>query len=746
MNLKRIILTLFLLVFISAKAQNDTLVKQQPKIGLVLSGGGAKGLAHIGVLKVIDSLGVKIDYVAGTSMGAIVGALYASGYSGKQLDSIFQKVDFDNIITDDLPRAYKAFFERDNAEKYVVKLPFEDFKLKLPTALSRGYNTYSLLSRLTLHVNGVNNFSELPIPFFCIATNVETGKQVILDQGNLSQSIMASSALPSLFQPVFINNEMLIDGGVVNNYPVDELRAKDMDIIIGVDVQDSLANRNELKSAPDVLLQINNFRTINDMKTKVKKTDVYIKPNIKPYSVVSFSEVNKIINAGELAVLSKLNILRELKPQIPYHKINFIPKPIDSLIINEIAIKGNDKYTRAYILGKLKLKNNEKISYKNFNDGITNLVATDNFDSFEYELEETKDKEGFSLVATVKESETNTFLKLGLHYDDLYKSAALLNLTKKRLLFKNDFASLDIILGDNVRYNFDYLIDKGFYWSIGVKSRYNQFNKNISAQLLLDDNQITNTGINKIDAKLTDLTNQFYVQTLFRRDFALGIGLEHKRLKVTSETISQTNSNGNFLFENTDYLSLFGNLKLDTYNNKYFPKRGVYFNGDLHLYFYASGFNQTFQNFSIAKADMGYAFSISKKLAFNLQTHGGFKIGDGSTRTLDFALGGYGNDLINNFVPFVGYDFISLTGNSCVKASFTADYEIYKNHHITVEGNWANIDDNIFDSGEWFTLPDYRGYALGYAINTFLGPIQAKYSYSPEQKQSIWFFNIGFWF
>lgn len=409
LNLKRIILTLFLLVFISAKAQNDTLVKQQPKIGLVLSGGGAKGLAHIGVLKVIDSLGVKIDYVAGTSMGAIVGALYASGYSGKQLDSIFQKVDFDNIITDDLPRAYKAFLERDNAEKYVVKLPFEDFKLKLPTALSRGHNTYSLLSRLTLHVNGVNNFSELPIPFFCIATNVETGKQVILDQGNLSQSIMASGALPSLFQPVFINNEMLIDGGVVNNYPVDELRAKDMDIIIGVDVQDSLANRNELKSAPDVLLQINNFRTIKDMKTKVKKTDVYIKPNIKPYSVVSFSEGNKIINAGELAVLSKLNILRELKPQTPYHKTNFIPKPIDSLIINEIAIKGNDKYTRAYILGKLKLKNNEKISYKNFNDGITNIVATDNFDSFEYELEETKEKEGFSLVATVKESETNTF-------------------------------------------------------------------------------------------------------------------------------------------------------------------------------------------------------------------------------------------------------------------------------------------------------------------------------------------------
>ena len=121
-------------------------------------------------------------------------------------------------------------------------------------------------------------------------------------------------------------------------------------------------------------------------------------------------------------------------------------------------------------------------------------------------------------------------------------------------------------------------------------------------------------------------------------------------------------------------------------------------------------------------------------------------MGDKSTQALDFALGGYGNNLINNFIPFLGYDFLSLTGNSYVKASVIADYEIFKNHHITLEGNWANVDDNIFNTGEWFTLPDYRGYALGYAIDTFIGPIQGKFSYSPEQKKSIWFFNIGFWF
>ena len=745
MNKKTIILTLCLLAFLSAKAQIET-QETKPKVGLVLSGGGAKGLAHIGVLKVIDSLGVKVDYVAGTSMGAIIGALYASGYSGKQLDSIFQKIDFDTILNDELPRASTAFDERANIEKYAVKLPFNNFKLKLPSALSRGHNTYSLFLKLTLHVNEINDFSKLPIPFFCIATNVETGKQVILEKGNLTQSMMASGALPSLFQPVIINNEILIDGGVVNNYPIDELRAKGMDIIIGVDVQDALATREDLISAPEVLMQINNFKTINEMKPKIKKTDVYIKPNIQDFNVVSFDEGANIILSGELAALNKLNVLRELKPKTNDGKPPFKFNTVDSLTINAITVEGNIKYTRAYVLGKLKLKSDEKISYDDFIKGINNLVATNNFDSFEYELKNSKDKDGFDLETTLIESQVNTFLKFGIHYDDLYKSAALVNLTKKRLFFNNDVTSLDIILGDNVRYNFEYLIDKGFYWSVGFRSRYNQFNKNINAQLLLDDAQITATGLNKIDVKLRDQTNQFYIQTLFRRDFAFSIGAEHKRLSIHSETIFGSNQNNDFVFEDTDYLSLFGTLKLDTYDNKYFPKRGVYFNGDLHMYLFASSFNQEFESFSIAKADMGYAFSVSDKLSFNVETHGGFKVGNNSTNTLDFALGGFGNNLINNFVPFIGYDFISLTGNSYVKASVIADYEIFKKHHISLEGNWANIDDNIFDSGEWFTLPDYRGYALGYAIDTFLGPIQTKYSYSPEQKKSTWFFNIGFWF
>jgi NTE family protein len=663
------------------------------------------------------------------------------------LDSIFKNSDYEAIINDKFSRESKSFHERDNSEKYIVGLPFDKLKLSLPSGLSRGQKVYNLLYQLMFHVNDVKDFKDLPIPFFCIATNVETGESVSLDKGSLALSVSASGAFPSLFQPVVINDMLYIDGGVTNNYPIKKLKEKGMDIIIGVDVQDDLKNRDDLKAATDILFQINNFRAIDDMKEKIEITDIYIKPDITDFSVISFNEAEHIIKNGEQATKIKLNELvnlrNRLQPTKPTQKV--VIK--DSIIINEITITGNKNYTRSYILGKLKLKDLGKISYNTFNICINNLAATNNFDAFNFELIKSKNKEGYDLIANIKEREATTFMKFGLHYDDLYKSAALINLTKKRLLFNNDVASIDLIVGDNVRYNFEYFIDKGFYLSIGIKSRFNQFNKNIDPSLILDASDLA-SGINKIDVELQDQTNQIYLQTLFARDFILRLGGEHKRLKIKSETLVTENpeEENETIFENTDYFSLFGTLKIDSYSDKYFPKNGFYLSGDFHLYLTASDFNRDFSQFSIAKANFGYAFSVFDRLAFNITAQGGFKIGDDSTQSLDFSLGGYGTEFINNFMPFYGYDFVSLSGDSFVKTTVTADYEIFKKHHITLSANYSNIEDNIFETGEWFSAPDYTGYALGYGVETFLGPLETKFSYSPETRQGLWYFSFGFWF
>ena len=737
-----LVLLLGLIVNTSVFAQK----KEELKVGLVLSGGGAKGFAHIGVLKVIDSLGIEVDYIAGTSMGAVIGSLYSTGYSGKQLEAFFNSQDFNVLINDEFERSSKTFYERENAEKYVVSLPFENLKISLPSALSRGQNVYNLLYQLMLPVKEINDFSQLPIPFFCVATDIETGESIIMDRGSLAESVTASGALPSLFEPVVIDDQILIDGGVTNNFPVEELRARGMDIIIGVDVQDALKDRESLKSAPEILLQINNFRTINAMKNKAPLTDIYIKPDITDFSVISFDEGRDIIENGELAAKAKLNELIEVRD----NQDNFNQRsqiiPLDSLRIESVSINGMDRFTRSYVIGKLKFKGEEKISYSKFKKGINNLIATNNFDTFRYQLKSTENDSTFKLVGNIKESDNTTFLKLGVHYDGLYKSAALANITKQRLLFKNDLASLDFILGDNSRYNFDYFIDKGFYISIGLKSRFNHFSKGVNPGFALDNDSPLLESLNKIDVDLNDFTNQIYLQTIFRKDFALRLGGEYKRLKITSETLLEEDQDDEITFENSDYLSLYGNLVFDDYDNPYFPKSGFYFNGDFHWYLGASGFNKNFEPFSITKADIGYAFSFSNNVAFKVETQGGFKLGDDSTNSLNFALGGYGRNFINNIYSFYGYDYFEITGDSFVKAIFTLDYELFNNHHLLLAANYGNVENRLFETGNWLSAPDYTGYALGYSLETFLGPLEGKFTYSPETGNSYWFFNLGFWF
>ncbi|GAB5398545.1 MAG: patatin-like phospholipase family protein [Aureisphaera sp.] len=724
--------------------------KEDVKVGVVLSGGGAKGLAHIGALKIIEDSGVEIDYIGGTSMGAIIGGLYASGYNAHQLDSIFKVLDFETLIQDEVPRGAKTFYEKDESEKYALTLPFDDFKLKVPSGISKGQNVYNLLSRLLLHVKDIDDFNELPIPFFCVATNIETGEEVILDKGYLPRALTASGALPSLFQPVTINDTIYVDGGVVNNYPLDEVLAMGADVVIGVDVQDELRDREKLKSGVDVLVQINNYRTIRDMETKKEKTDIYINPSIDDFSVVSFDEGRQIIKSGEVGaeeVRSQLEALakRQIKGEKKY--IPFVSK--NSLYIKEVFIYGNKDYTRSYVLGKLKLKTPSDITYEAFNNGVNNLSATGNFDGIDYKLVEDPDNTGeYSIEFYLRESESRTLFRLGAHYDDLFRSAALINVTQKRLLTNNDVASLDFGIGDNIRYNFDYYIDKGFYWSVGLRSTFNSFDKDVAIDFILTEDNVPDTAeINEVNLQYDDFTNQVFVQTVFQRRFLLRLGAEHKWLRYLSETIGIDENNlPRTVFENTNYYSSYGILKYDTFDNKYFPRKGLYFEGDFHWYLFANGGNTEFEPFGIGKAQLAYAHSFTPKLSMVFTNEGGLKIGSRTTQSLDFFMGGYGFKPLNNIVPFYGYEGLSLRGDTYLKTTFLLDYEIFKKHHISVAGNIANIGDDLFERGEWIDGIDYSGYAIGYGLETILGPVEVKYSFSPERDTNEWYVNVGFRF
>lgn len=733
--MKKYILFVFLFFIILPSFSQDTI--KRPKIGLVLSGGGAKGFAHIGVLKVIEQAGIKIDYIGGTSMGAVVGGLYASGYNATQIDSIFKKTNFDELLQDFIPRASKNFYEKRNDEIYAIVLPFENFKIGVPEALSKSVYNYNLLTSLTRNGRHIRDFNQLKIPFFCVATNIENGEEVILDKGNIVNAMIASSAFPSLFSPVEIEGKLLLDGGIVNNYPVEKVRAMGADIIIGVDVQDGLSNREDLRKATRILGQINTIQSIERMKTKIADTDIYIKPDIKNYGIISFDKGIDIIKKGEEAAFAVYEQLLKIGNKEAF-KQNKLKTSVDSLYLNKIIINNLKNYTHLYIKGKLPFKEGKNISYEDVRKGINNLNATGNFNSISYSFEENKSRD--DLLLNLTENKDNTFLKFGLHFDNLFKSGILVNLTQKKTLFKNDVASVDIVLGDNFRYNLDYYIDNGFYWSFGFKSYFNQFNKNVSKNI--SSQNYWNPNANNINLDFFDLTNEVYLQTIFAQKFLIGAGISLKYLKIQSETLSDISPT----IDKSSYTSVYGYVKYDSFDNKYFPKKGWLFSGDVQSYLFSSNYSTLFNPFSIAKANCGFATTIAKNLTLNIQTEGGFSFGSDSVSFFDFVLGGYGYNPVNNFRQFYGYDFISLAANSYLKSTISVDYEFYKKNHVNFSANYANIENDLFQSLDWISVPKYTGYAIGYGLETIIGPIEIKHSWSPETAKNYTWFSIGFWF
>lgn len=740
MKIKLLTILLLLSSTLSFSQKKDAVnaKKKDIKVGLVLSGGGAKGFAHVGILKKLEKAGVRVDYIGGTSMGAIIGAMYASGYRANEIDSLIRVLDFTKIMQDDIPRKSKPFYEKNSGEKYALTFPVKNGKVGLPKAVSKGQNVLNFTSELLRHVDHITDFSELPIPFFCIATDIETGEEVILDKGFLPKAVQASGAFPTLLEPIEIDGRLLVDGGVVNNFPVELVKKMGADIIIGIDLRNDYDDRETLDSAVKIVNQIISFQMYKDYDKKIAQTDIYIHPKINEYGVTSFEKLDEIIKVGEEAGDLKFTEFVEIaknqqkKPAIFHRK-----KRPKEFVVKRIAIEGNKDYTRTYIKGKLKISSGDKITFPYLLEGINNLSATGNFTSIQYEVDKAKEGENESLIhLRLKQNDISTYMKLSVHYDNLYKTGVLTNITAKHMLTKNDVFSADLILGDNLRYNIDYFIDNGSNWSFGINSRYNNFNENI---------HVDGVNINEVNINYTDFTNQLYFQTVFNRKSALGIGVEHKSINVYTKTLLTSQNDGRTYFDNSNYFNAISYVKFDTYDKKYFQKEGALVDVNFRWYLFSSDYNSNFYTFSQLQGKIGYAHTFFDKLTAHFTSEAGITIGVNNNFVLDYHLGGYGDNYINTFVPFYGYKFSELTSNSFLKSTLKLRYEFLENHYFTVTGNVARAETDLFNNGLIFDNTKI-GYGLGYGFDSFLGPIELNYTDSPDTNRSFWYFNLGYWF
>ncbi|WP_439128706.1 patatin-like phospholipase family protein, partial [Polaribacter sp.] len=608
-NLILLFLTIPIMVFSQQK---------QPKVGLVLSGGGAKGFSHIGILKEIDKAGIHLDYIGGTSMGAIIGGLYAAGYSAKQIEEIILKTDFLKLLRDIIPRSSETFFEKEYGENTFITLPVNKGKIGLPRGVSKGQNVLNLLLELVDSLDGNQDFSKLPTPFFCIATDLEDGTPVILEKGSLPIALRASGSFPSLLNPVTYGDKLLVDGGVANNFPVSIMKEKGMDIVIGVDVEGRLFDKDKINSVVAVLNQIMSYQMYQNTDEEIKKLDVYIHPDIYTYSVVDFDKKNEVLEKGNLEAKKYAKVFKEIAAKqtvkVKREPIEFSTK---KLLVSDVAIQGSKNYTRAYVLGKLNIKEGDSLSRQDLTEKIYLLSATRNYNKIEYNLIKKTD-DSYLLNFKLDESNETANLKLGLHYDYLYKSSLLANYNHKGVLGKNDIFSLNLILGDNLRYDLNYFVDNGFYFSYGFRSRYNHFRSQVPF------NEATSPDINSINLRYSDFTHQFFVQTTFNRKFAVGLKTELKQIKAETENIIPLDNKN--ISDNSNYFNVAAYLKLDTYDKRYFVTKGFYADLEFKYYLWSSDFNNDFEIYPQAKGTLGFATSFTDNITLQYTSEAGFSL------------------------------------------------------------------------------------------------------------------------
>ncbi len=735
-------LTLFffsLLVTGAVRAQQATSAPAgtvpRKKVAVVLSGGGAKGITHIGVLKVLEEAGIPIDYIVGTSMGSIVGGLYAIGYDAQMLDSLVQRQDWMTLLTDRLDRPSLSFPEKEKADKYLLTLPIgKDKKKLLPAGLVKGQNIYSLLCDLTVGYHQNRDFRNFPIPFACVATDIVSGKPVVLDRGSLPLAMRASMAIPGVFTPIRMDSVLLIDGGIVNNFPCDVAKAMGADILIGVNVLGDRRTIDRINTASDIIGQIIDTYSMNGLEESKKMLDVYIRPEIGEYNAASFSpaDIDTFLVRGEKAARVKWDALIALKKEIGIQEEAVLPSvpryvPHDSLYIRTIYFDGVPAKDRKWLLKKSGLAENNRIAMKDLQRAIAILYGTKAYSGITYRLENGPEYDLRLQVTPLPLSSLN----FGVRFDTEEVAALLLNLTLNLDTHYNSMLALSGRASRNPFVRLDYSVDNSFFkrLNLGYMFNYND------VDLYTRGKKTTNVTFRKhtLEAAITDI---------YWQNFKFQAGLRYEHFDFNTFLASEGNPEIDIRPEG--FLSYFGEARLETLDHRYFPTRGVSARVEYSLYTDNMTTYKGHSPFSTLGFDFLTVVRCSPRFHILPSVYGRTLIGRNVAYPYLNVIGGtVSGKYFPQQLPFTGIQHAEVTGNSLVAVKAQFRYRIGSNHYVSVLGNVASHDKEFFDllKGNYLW-----GTGLGYSYNSMFGPIDAVFSYSNHTDKVGFYLNLGYTF
>ena len=734
--MKHALLLVLFFVFnfsVYANIESDSLShNKRPKIGLVLSGGGAKGFAHVGVLKIIDELGIPIDYIAGTSMGSIIGGFYAIGYSAEQIEEMILSQDWDKLLADEISRKYVPFHEKQNYERHVLSFPIKPKGIQLPSGIVKGQNVINLFERLSIDYHDVSDFKKLPIPFVCVATDIETGEAVILDKGYLPEAMRASMAIPTVFSPIEIDGKLLVDGGMVNNFPVREVVEMGADIVIGVDVQAGPKSKEELNSFLDIINQTVSLMSLNEFKKNIDLVDIYIKPNISNYSVGNFNEADSLIKKGEEIGRKYIPVLRDLKEkyQLEKNKIRRYKPPVDSTTyyVKNVELEGLNEVSKSLLSGKLNLDVPGEISIHQLKHGINWGYGSKYFDQVDFRMLGNRAK---TLQVRVKERTTKRF-NVGIHYDSDNKAGVLLNTTFRNKLRSGSHLSFDLKLAETPRFVTTYAIDNGLKPGLTLQAEYNDWNVNAYE----DWEQVGNFDLDYLRLDMN-------IHSILKESYSVGIGAKAEYYNVKSNFTIPDLEEGN---DEDYFFSYYAFLRLDSHEKAYYPKRGISLYGEYKLVTNnGASLDGMERPASIAYLKFQKAISVTDKFTVYPKFYGRVIWGKNIPEFFMTYTGGIDQtDYFDIQIPFVGLERMEVASTNSFVFRGDFQYELFKNNYLILKANVGKITEDVNESlttGEWI-----RGLAVTYSYNSLIGPMEFSLMLSNKKRKVLNYVSLGYWF
>ena len=749
-------------------------VRHRPTVALVLSGGGAKGAAHVGVIKYLESIGMPVDVVMGTSMGGLVGGIYALGYRAEQLDSLIRNIDWDLALSDKVPRDYLSYSSIKYKEKYVLSFPFlydkkdymrdredarqyvrrtEDIHFgaggtdatnmvkdnllgSLPSGMVYGQNVNNIFSSLSVGYQDNVDFYDLPIPFLCVATDLVSGTAKIWTRGKLNTALRSTMSIPGLFAPVRVDGMVLVDGGMRNNYPTDLAKKVGADIVIGVNLSDGYKGYNQINNLADVINTGIDMLGRASFETNIDIPDVNIKPDLHEYNMLSFDDrsIDTIINRGYQAALAVAGKLDSLKAVVGSDITTVQNDPADDIrlrkvLVSGVEITGVDDKESLYLMNKIKVGAGSRMGNSEIEDAVATIFGTNAFDYVNYEL--LGDEEPYRLRFNCKRGPVCQ-LGLGGRFDTEEIVSVLINLGLG--VHKIQGSSLDFTgkVGTNPYASLTYS-----HVSTGGMT------VNLMAGVRYTDRNMFSIGDNRFRINFLDVRQELYLSNIKWSKFFFKTGIRNDWYNVSSLMAEQAFGDYDVNQLTNDYVTFFINGRNDSFDNAYIPTRGKSIGISYDWVF--GGGPQKFNNFHAIHFDAKKVVG-GDRFAFIPSVDIRYLIGDEVPVPFTNTIGGsVAGRYLDQQIPFIGINNAAAMQKivGVVRSDFRV--KLLKNNYLTATANYAVSCNELsdFDSIE-DKVSGYLGCGVQYTYNSIVGPVGLNVHWSDYSRSLGLYFSLGF--